>query len=465
VASLLTARTPVRALAARARADFRSAALILAVAAGLHGLLYAPLVSTHVETDSWTYQAAANAVLDGSYSTPLYTAGYYVHPVGFYDITGVLLRDEEVRQALERQAFRPPGYPLFLALFGGADSPEGEWAAIVGQAVLFGLGAWLLALTVRRWWGESVALLATALYALDPWSKHYVSSLLSETLAGFLALAGLYAFTRAWQERSTAWWALAGSLAAALTLTRAVFVFTVLLVVLAAVSRSASPRVRLTSAAASAVAALVLLGPWLGWTASVSGAPVLASWGEGYNFLVGAHGEGLGRTQTEVSEDPAFLADYTVVRRSFPSREQLLENHESHTRYLRSADAELRGRSLSTYGERLREEPVSVAWEALYRSFFLWNAHEDWRQPDGAALGAMRVVDWVTILLAAVGAVFALARGGAGRAAVVLLAVYTALLATHHVEARFAMPLRGVLLSLVALALVELAARMRARTA
>ena len=46
-----------------------------------------------------------------------------------------------------------------------------------------------------------------------------------------------------------------------------------------------------------------------------------------------------------------------------------------------------------------------------------------------------------------------MARGGAGRAAVVFLAAYTLVLGTHHVEARFAMPLRGVFLSLVALAL------------
>ena len=49
----------------------------------------------------------------------------------------------------------------------------------------------------------------------------------------------------------------------------------------------------------------------------------------------------------------------------------------------------------------------------------------------------------------------AVARGGAGRAAVAFLAAYTLVLGTHHVEARFAMPLRGVFLSLVALALLE----------
>lgn len=436
-----------------------------AVAAAAHALLYAPLVDTHVETDSWTYQAAANAILDGEYTTPLRAGFYYVHPAGFYDITGILMDDETVHGAPERQAFRPPGYPLFLALFGGADTNTGEWGAILAQAVLFGAGAWLLALTVRRWWGAAVALAAVALYAVDPWSKHYVSVLLSETLATALVLGGLYAFTRAWQDRSTAWWAGAGALAAALTLVRAVFVIAVGLVVLGALLRSASTRERLRAAAAAGAAGAALLVPWLAWTASVTGSPVLANWGEGYNVLVAAHGEGLGRTQTEVSEDPAFLADYTPVRRWSPTRDELLMDPEAHPRYLQRADETLRQRALERYRERLRDEPHEVVWETTYRAYFLWNAHEDWLQPDGLPLVLMRAVDWVTIVLAAIGAGIALRRGGPGSAAVVLLLAYTAVLATHHVEARFAMPLRGVLLALAALAVLELRGRFVRRPA
>ena len=54
------------------------------------------------------------------------------------------------------------------------------------------------------------------------------------------------------------------------------------------------------------------------------------------------------------------------------------------------------------------------------------------------------------------GSALALRRGGAGRAVVLLLAAYTVVIGTHHVEARFAIPLRGVFLALVALALVTL---------
>jgi len=106
------------------------------------------------------------------------------------------------------------------------------------------------------------------------------------------------------------------------------------------------------------------------------------------------------------------------------------------------------------YRERVADEPLDVLWDGVYRMWFLWSAHEDWYQPSGGALLPFRVLDALLILIGLVGAAIAIARGGAGRAAVAFLAAYTLILSTHHVEARFAMPLRGVFLSLVALALV-----------
>jgi hypothetical protein len=85
--------------------------------------------------------------------------------------------------------------------------------------------------------------------------------------------------------------------------------------------------------------------------------------------------------------------------------------------------------------------------------WFLWNAHEDWYQPGGVAEAGLRTLDAVLIALALLGAGLAFARGGAVRGVVVFLAAYTLILGTHHVEARFAIPLRGLFLSFVALSL------------
>jgi hypothetical protein len=432
-------------------ARFQRAALLLALAGALHGLLYAPFVEIKAPTDSWTYTAAAEAILDGSYSTPLRAASYYVHPSGFFDITGLRF-DRSAWEEPEQQVFRPPGYPLYLALVGGGDPGASRTLALAGQSLLFGVGAWLLALTVRRLAGPGLALLAAGLYALDPWSKHYVSLLLTETLAATVALAAAYAFTRAWQERSPAWWAAAGALAGALMLVRAVFVVAVPLLVLGALVRG---RVRAGTACAAAAAAFLL--PWLAWTNDVLGKPVLASYGEGFNLLVAAHGEGHGRSFQTVITDPRFLADLRAGHRFAPTVERIRADPTAHPRYVERADSDQRSRARRLIADRLAGEPLQVAWETLYRAWFLWSGHLDWYQPEGAALLLLELLDWLVLVLAVVGAAVAFRHGGPARGLVVFLLAYTLAIATHHVEARFAMPVRGLLLALVAASLLAVA--------
>jgi 4-amino-4-deoxy-L-arabinose transferase-like glycosyltransferase len=445
------------------RPSFRRSALLLAALAALHGLVYVPLVDTNEKTDTWSYVASANAILDGSYSTPLQAGFYFVYPVGWFDITGARI-PQRVWDEPERQAFRPPGYPAYLALFGKDEVFGGDHdAALIGQALLFGLGAYLLMLTVRRWWGESVALLGGLLYAVDPWSKHYVALVLSETLAGAVALALLYVFTRAWERPTFARWLGAGALAGALSLVRAVFVFTPVLLVLAAVVRSGTTRERLTRAAAAAAASAVLLVPWLAWTHNVAGRATMSVWGEGYNFVLAASGEGHGTTAGDVEADPAFQSRMDRIRAQVPGADELTSDPTAHPRYLASADEQVRDDAFGLYRDRLADTPFDVLWDDLYRMWFLWNAHEDWYQPAGASLVVLQALDAMLIVLALLGAGLAIARGGAGRAAVAFLAVYTVVLGTHHVEARFAMPLRGVFLSLVALALAAAWGQRRAR--
>ena len=448
-----------------AHARFKHAALVIAVVAGLHGLLYAPLLNSNTGTDSATYRAAGSALLDGSYTTPIHVGLYFGSSGKFYDLTGLEIPRGPVWDFPERQAFRPPGYPLFLAATG-----EGQWDGamelqIVLQGVLFGLGAFLLALTVRRWWGPRLGLLAALVYALDPYSKHYVGLILTETLATTLVLAGAYAFTRAWQERSPAWWALTGVAATSLVLTRAVFVVAVPLVILGAAIRAGTAGARLRRVAAAGLCSLALLAPWLAWTNHAAGRPVLANWGEGFNFLLAAYGEGHGRSFADVEEDPAFDGVLRTVHRSAPSFAEIRADPEAHPRYLERADRELREAASTRYRERLRDEPADVAWETVYRMYYLWAAHFDWYQPGGVALAGMIAVDWIVLLLGIAGAALALVRRGPARGIVLFLAVYTLALGTHHVEARFTMPVRGLFLAFGVLAATELYELVRRRAA
>jgi 4-amino-4-deoxy-L-arabinose transferase-like glycosyltransferase len=426
---------------------FKRGALVVAAIAALHGILYIPLVHRHSTTDTDAYVATAHAIEHGSYTTPLRAGLYYTYPVGFFDLTGVKV-PRSLFQAPEKQAFRTPGYPLLLAAIGNGGPGFPRHVALVVQAVLLGLATWLLALTVRRWWTPGAGLAAGALYALDPYSKHYVTLVVTETLAALLAVAAAYTFTRAWQARDPRWWTATGALAAGLTLVRPVFVLLVPLVALAALVRSL-PRWRAVLGVV-AVSAL-LLGPWLAWTNHVTGRPVLTNWGEGFNLLLAAHGERLGHNAAEIERDPSFLRDFAAPRGSAPSAANLRSDPFAHPRYLERADRELRSRARQLYRERLADDPLHVVWENAYRNYFLWSTHHDWYQPHGLALVLLQVVDWILIALALWGIVLAIVRGGAARWIAAYLLVYSVTLSTHHVEARFSIPLRGLFLAYVVL--------------
>src|SRR3954470_6618436 len=112
---------------------FQRAAVLLAAVATLHGLLYIPLVHRHSTTDTDTYVAAAHALRDGGYSTPLRAGFYFTYPTGFYDLTGKYfgLHERPVWSAPEKQAFRTPGYPLALAAMGGGAKGNARLVATI----------------------------------------------------------------------------------------------------------------------------------------------------------------------------------------------------------------------------------------------------------------------------------------------------------------------------------------------
>jgi len=327
---------------------------------------------------------------------------------------------------------------------------------IGAQAVLSGLAVLMLGLAFRRLWGERVALAGAWLAALDPFTKHYVTRVLSEVLATFLVAVAVYAFVRAWQDRNGRWWAAFGAATAALALTRPLFLFVLPLTAIVLLGRRDWRAVLALGAAAG-----VLLTPWLAWTTAASGRPALQTFGEGWNLLLAAHGEGLANTAVEIEQSPAFLRDFDSVRAVALNAAVLITDPDAHARYLARADARQRDLALDLYGRRLEHEPLQVLREVAYRGYFLWMAHEDWRQPGGIALVALRAVDWLTLALVAVGCTRALRERCTATALAVFLIVFTLINAVHHVEARYAMPVRGLALGFVALALAPVVARRR----
>ena len=428
---------------------FRRWALVLAVVGALHAALYLPIVSPHETYDTPSYTEAAHALLHGGYSTPLPAI----------DITAYRI-PQAAQGALERDTFRSPGYPLFLALLGGGVSDVSRASVFAFQTLLMGLAVWLVAAAARAAFGARVALAGAAAYALDPWSKRYAALILSEQLATALACGAVLCAVVAWRRRSLGSWTVCGLLCAALTLTRPAFALAIPLVALAALLT-----LRRWTALAPLAASLALLAPWVAWEADVTGRLTLGSFGEGWNLLLAAHGEGVGRTLKEIQRDVDYQRDFVAPHRFAPSAQELLRNPDAHGRYLARADADLRDRASDLYRERLRDEPHEVLGEGLYRAYFLWNAHEDWYQPgSGALLFGMRLLDWLLLALAVVGAVAALTRAGPARGIAAFLLAFTALNAVHHVEARYAMPLRGLYLTLAALGFLTALSQIRRRS-
>jgi hypothetical protein len=431
--------------------EFRRAAIVISTFAAFLGLLFTPAISPHQTTDSYSYEADAEALLHGRYSIPLPAV----------DISDRVV-PVAARGLLQRDTYRTPGYPALLALVGGGTSSVSRGVLYLVQALLYGATVLLVMLTARRVWGEQIALLGGFLYAIDPWSKRYVSLVLTEILAGFLIAAALYMVARARERHSTGWWALAGFTLGAATLVRPSFVVVLPIVALFALFSQPQRRQRLLAASVCLLCGLALLGPWVGWASNSSGRLVLTSFGEGWNLLLAADGEGLGHTSSQVTGSPSFMSDINSVHRFAPTVAEFKRNPNAESRYLAHADAVERRLATTLYTKGLDHSPAHVVGQFLYRGYFLWMAHEDWYQPtQPLALLPLRIIDWAALAFASIGAAIAFRRRGVSQFIVVLLVLFTAFSALQHVEARYTYPFRGFYLCLVALALSALWTRYR----
>ena len=115
-------------------------------------------------------------------------------------------RDTEAPHLVYYSLLKP-----WLAAFGTSD-----WALRL-PSVLFGaLAAGATALLGRRLFGELAGLVAGLALAASSYFVSWSQAARGYTLAVLLAVVATYAFVRACEERSTAWWAIwAASLAAA----------------------------------------------------------------------------------------------------------------------------------------------------------------------------------------------------------------------------------------------------------
>jgi 4-amino-4-deoxy-L-arabinose transferase-like glycosyltransferase len=438
--------------------------VLLSVLAVAHGLLYAP-ATRRVTHDSVTYIAAAQALEHGSYSTPLAAQAFPAtggseHPGATVDLTDHVL-PEGALDDQEDQAWRSPSYPVLVALLGGGGSALSRGLVVLVQALLFGVATFLVGATARRLWGTNAGVLAAALVAVDPFTKRYVSLVLSETLALVLCAALAYGVVRAWDGARSRVWLSIGAAGGLLVLTRPGMLP---LPLVAAAVAVLLPGDRLRRTAAVLGAFLVFVVPWLAWTSYATGSPTLAAYGEGVNLLVGARGQSSSRAPSSVAVSKQFLADVHALHVRFPSTAALRSDPTAHPHYLAAYDAALRNRAWHVYAQRLRDEPRTVVGEIADRAQFVWSAHHDWYQPGGGPLQRVLVLaDWATILLALAGIALAWRPSPASRPIAAALLLFTAIISFHQVEARFTIPLRPLELMFVAYALLRLLGLVRRR--
>ena len=149
---------------------------------------------------------------------------------------------------------RVPGYPVLLALLGGA------WQSVlwlrIAQAMLAAAGAGLTFVLADRLAGRTAALCAAAVYALDPLVAVSAGLLYPEATAALILAAAALAAIRTVRRDSGAWAALTGGLLGVLALFRPVAL------VLAPVTAAwIAPR-RTSHAAALLLTWLLVLAPW-----------------------------------------------------------------------------------------------------------------------------------------------------------------------------------------------------------
>lgn len=210
---------------------------------------------------------------------------------------------------------RAPGYPAFLALVGGGRDVTASVPASVkvAQALLGGLGVWLVAALAARLAGDRAARIAAAIAAVYPplvWISAYA---FSEALCWPFGLLVAWLFDRALATRSRAAWLMAGvgALTGATILIRGgMLLFAGLAGLWLLASR------RRVAAIAFGLGALLVLAPWTIRNQQHHGRFVLVASEGGVTFWTGNHPLAIG--DGDMAANPALKIDSQRLRAEHP---------------------------------------------------------------------------------------------------------------------------------------------------
>jgi len=366
--------------------------------------------------------------------------------------TGVYARPDPVDGQFYPTAYRPPLYPLLLA--GFATSEGVPRVAIATLHLLLGLGTVAVALRMGQRLGLGRrAALAGLLVAADPILLHQATLVMTETIAAFLAVAGLACVIealrqpgfagRSWGWRTVGWTVSAGVVAGLAALCRPTFLpWLPGLAVLVGGGHWLDAGRRPSAARSGTLAVLLLcsgllvVAPWALRNRQQLGRWIATTTHGGYTLLLGNNPDyylWLGKRSAD------------GVPWQLPSDDYLMERcRESLDPAARQVHSRLRGVARELAEDELAERCAASHIVARPASFFaasLWRLGQFWSPLPNATIAGERVprraaryaiaawyvvVGWLAVrglgrwLLAGWGAVQGTLRGRVGARSVAL---------------------------------------------
>jgi 4-amino-4-deoxy-L-arabinose transferase-like glycosyltransferase len=319
-------------------------------------------------------------------------------------------------------AYRPPLYPLLLAntasTFGG-----NKVTPIAVGALHLALGlatVWLTLVLAQSWGLGRGGIFAALLVTCDPILLNQSTLVMTETLATFLAVLGLFCLTRLSDARSPWYAGLAGGAIGLAILCRPTFLpWLIAAAAITPLLRTAWPRRAANLVAMLAVAAVVL-APWTIRNYQQFGRPILTTTHGGYTLLL-ANNPQFYRYLRAGRWDTVW--DANELLRSFPpdyfpgSHARKVGGRAIHFTWDESSRMNELDRDRGAYAlafSHIRAEPGMFVYACVYRIGQLWSPLSHQLSPDVSLVRRLAryatALWYVAVFVLAVAGIYSLRR-------------------------------------------------------
>jgi 4-amino-4-deoxy-L-arabinose transferase-like glycosyltransferase len=181
-------------------------------------------------------------------------------------------------------AFRTPGYPVFIALIYGISS-DSLWCVLFIQILLSLISVVLVYKIAATIFSRKIALLSAFLFAIDISQAYYTVTLLTDTLFVFLFLVSVYYLCKSIKENSLLSICLSALFLGIATLVRPIsFLFPFVTVIFIFVFCNLKIKMKLVYSLLFSIVFIAAISPWLLHNYSKHGEAKLSSI-SGYNLL------------------------------------------------------------------------------------------------------------------------------------------------------------------------------------